>query len=66
MSFKFKHPETAKLYEPVDVVEDFKVRVPQANWPESGNPGYFSEVTPEAAAQMVKEGYNRLKPKETK
>lgn len=63
MSFAFKNPETAKKFEPVDVDKDFKVRVPQANWPATGNPGWFSEITPEAAEQMVKEGYNRLKPK---
>lgn len=66
MAFKFNNPETAKLYEPIDVPEDFKVRVPQANWPSNGDVGYFSEITPEVAAQMVKEAYNRLKPKETK
>jgi hypothetical protein len=63
MAFSFIHPETAKQYEPVDVPEDFKVRVPQANWPVSGNPGFFSEITPDVAEQMLKEGYNRLRKK---
>lgn len=63
MAFQFKNEETAKHFEPVDVKEDFKVRVPQANWPVSGDPGYFSDITPEAAEQMLKEGYNRLRKK---
>lgn len=60
--FQFKHPEVAKNYNPVDVPADFKIRVPQAQWPANGDPGWFSDITPEVAEQLIREGYNRLAP----
>lgn len=59
--FKFNNPDVSKAYEPVDVEEDFKIRVPQAGYPKQGHPGLFSDITPEAAEQLIKEGYNRIK-----
>ena len=61
-SFQFKDPEVAKKYQPEDCPADFKIRVPQAQWPENGDPGWFSEITPAVAEQLNKEGYNRLSP----
>jgi hypothetical protein len=63
-SFQFKDPEVAKKYQPVDCPADFKIRVPQANWPANGDHGWFSEITPEVADQLIKEKYNRLSPVE--
>jgi len=63
-SFQFKHPEVAKKYQPVEVPADFKIRVPQANWPANGDQGWFSEITLEVADQLIKEKYNRLSPVE--
>jgi hypothetical protein len=63
MPIKFKNPEVAKNYEPVDTEVDFKIRVPQANWPKNTEVGYFSDITPEVAEQLIKEEYNRIKKK---
>jgi hypothetical protein len=61
--FEFKHPDVAANYEAVDTPRDFKIRVPQANWPKRGEIGMFSDITPEVAEQLIKEGYNRIKVK---
>lgn len=63
MAFEFKNQDVAKKYAPVDVSADFKLRVPQANWPATTSPGYFSDITPAVAEQLIKEGYNRIKKK---
>jgi hypothetical protein len=65
----FKNPDVAANYEPADIFingvpQDFKIRVPQAKWPERGNVGYFSDITPAVAEQLIKEGFNRIKLKE--
>jgi hypothetical protein len=57
----FTHPDVAANYEAVDVPQDFKIRVPQANWPERGDMGFFSTIPPHVAEQLIKEGYNRIK-----
>jgi hypothetical protein len=63
MSFKFNNEEVAKKFIPVDSEVDFKIRVPQSNWPKNGEMGLFSDITPEVAEQLIKEGYNRIKKK---
>lgn len=62
--FEFKDPEVAKRFAPSpDLVyadQDFKVRIPQANWPKNGDPGFFSTISVEAAEQLIREGYNHI------
>jgi len=61
--FAFKNPEVADKFEAVDCPQDFKIRVPRANWPVNGDPGWFSQITLEAAEQLITEKYNRIKAK---
>lgn len=61
--FQFNNEEVAKNYIPVGVEKDFKIRVPQADWPKNGNMGFFSDITPAVAEQLLKEDYNRIKKK---
>jgi hypothetical protein len=64
-AFEFKHPDVAANYEPLETPADFKLRVPQLQWPARGSVGWFSDITPEVAEQLIKEGYNRIRLKTT-
>jgi hypothetical protein len=62
-TFAFNNPEVASNYEALETEVDFKLRVPQLQWPQRGDVGLFSDITPEVAEQLIKEGYNRIKKK---
>lgn len=62
--FEFKDADVAAKFVPgpelVSANQDFRIRVPQANWPKNGDPGYFSTISVEAAEQLIREGYNHI------
>jgi hypothetical protein len=62
-TFAFKNPEVSDKYEALETEVDFKLRVPQLQWPQRGSVGNFSDITPEVAEQLIKEGYNRIRRK---
>ena len=62
--FSFQNEEVAAKYEAVETPQDFKIRVPQAKWPANMQPGWYSQITPEVAEQLIAEGYNRIKLKD--
>jgi hypothetical protein len=56
---EFQDPEVKKGFEMTSPIEkDFKIRIPQLQWD-----GYFSQLTPQGAEQLIKEKYNHIRRK---